>query len=114
MSVLFFACIVFFFFSHPFTYPFLFVVLSMSCLYSPNTLHRVASYLCLLPELPEGQGTTYEMTVLLELLVSAEVSPPLPHLLPLPLRFNGCRGMLLLYRSFSVTFTIVFCASRLM
>ncbi|KAJ3613227.1 hypothetical protein NHX12_019477, partial [Muraenolepis orangiensis] len=37
---------------------------------SPNTLHRVASYLCLLPELPEGQDTSYEMTVLLELLVS--------------------------------------------
>uniref|UniRef100_A0A8C5CE19 Aquarius intron-binding spliceosomal factor n=1 Tax=Gadus morhua TaxID=8049 RepID=A0A8C5CE19_GADMO len=37
---------------------------------SPDTLHRVASYLCLLPELPEGQGTTFEMTVLLELLVS--------------------------------------------
>ncbi|XP_033981405.1 RNA helicase aquarius isoform X1 [Trematomus bernacchii] len=37
---------------------------------SPNTLHRVASYLCLLPELPEGQDTTYEKEVLLELLVS--------------------------------------------
>ncbi|KAM8833729.1 RNA helicase aquarius isoform 2-T3 [Synchiropus picturatus] len=37
---------------------------------SPNTLHRVASYLCLLPELPEGQETTYEKEVLLELLVS--------------------------------------------
>ncbi|CAJ1073365.1 RNA helicase aquarius isoform X2 [Xyrichtys novacula] len=37
---------------------------------SPNTLHRVASYLCLLPELPEGQDTTYEKQVLLELLVS--------------------------------------------
>ncbi|XP_041668870.1 RNA helicase aquarius [Cheilinus undulatus] len=37
---------------------------------SPNTLHRVASYLCLLPELPEGEDTTYEKVVLLELLVS--------------------------------------------
>ncbi|KAJ8289040.1 hypothetical protein COCON_G00016990 [Conger conger] len=37
---------------------------------SPNTLHRVASYLCLLPELPEGQDTTHEKEVLLELLVS--------------------------------------------
>lgn len=37
---------------------------------SPNSLHRVASYLCLLPELPEGQDTTYEKKVLLELLVS--------------------------------------------
>uniref|UniRef100_A0A673CNS9 RNA helicase aquarius n=1 Tax=Sphaeramia orbicularis TaxID=375764 RepID=A0A673CNS9_9TELE len=37
---------------------------------SPNTLHRVASYLCLLPELSEGQDTTYEKVVLLELLVS--------------------------------------------
>ncbi|XP_061752043.1 RNA helicase aquarius isoform X2 [Nerophis ophidion] len=37
---------------------------------SPNTLHRVASYLCLLPELPEGQDTTHEKKVLLELLVS--------------------------------------------
>ncbi|XP_019132715.2 RNA helicase aquarius isoform X1 [Larimichthys crocea] len=37
---------------------------------SPNTLHQVASYLCLLPELPEGQDTTYEKEVLLELLVS--------------------------------------------
>lgn len=36
---------------------------------SPNSLHRVASYLCLLPELPEGQDTTYEKEVLLELLV---------------------------------------------
>uniref|UniRef100_A0A6Q2XQ48 RNA helicase aquarius n=1 Tax=Esox lucius TaxID=8010 RepID=A0A6Q2XQ48_ESOLU len=37
---------------------------------SPNTLHQVASYLCLLPELAEGQDTTYEKEVLLELLVS--------------------------------------------
>ncbi|XP_036398844.1 RNA helicase aquarius [Megalops cyprinoides] len=37
---------------------------------SPNTLHQVASYLCLLPELPEGQDTTYEKEVLLEMLVS--------------------------------------------
>ncbi|XP_035237353.1 RNA helicase aquarius isoform X1 [Anguilla anguilla] len=37
---------------------------------SPNTLHQVASYLCLLPELPDGQDTTYENEVLLELLVS--------------------------------------------
>ncbi|MBN3298778.1 AQR helicase, partial [Amia calva] len=37
---------------------------------SPNTLHRVASYLCLLPALPEGQDTTYEKEMLLELLVS--------------------------------------------
>ncbi len=34
-------------------------------------LHQVASYLCLLPELPEGQDTTYEKEFLLELLVSA-------------------------------------------
>lgn len=39
--------------------------------YSPNTLHRVASYLCLLPELAEGQDTTNEKEVLLELLVGA-------------------------------------------
>ncbi|XP_076151695.1 RNA helicase aquarius isoform X1 [Alosa pseudoharengus] len=37
---------------------------------SPNTLHRVASYLCLLPELPEGEDTTHDKEVLLELLVS--------------------------------------------
>ncbi|RVE57414.1 hypothetical protein OJAV_G00216000 [Oryzias javanicus] len=37
---------------------------------SPNMLHRVASYLCLLPELPEGQDTTTEKDFLLELLVS--------------------------------------------
>ncbi|KAF6725043.1 Intron-binding protein aquarius [Oryzias melastigma] len=37
---------------------------------SPNMLHRVASYLCLLPELPEGQDTTIEKDFLLELLVS--------------------------------------------
>ncbi|XP_063040700.1 RNA helicase aquarius isoform X2 [Engraulis encrasicolus] len=37
---------------------------------SPNTLHRVASYLCLLPELPEGTDSTYDKKVLLELLVS--------------------------------------------
>uniref|UniRef100_A0A673Z151 Uncharacterized protein n=1 Tax=Salmo trutta TaxID=8032 RepID=A0A673Z151_SALTR len=37
---------------------------------SPITLHRVASYLCLLPELAEGQDTTNEKEVLLELLVS--------------------------------------------
>lgn len=36
---------------------------------SPNTLHRVASYLCLLPELAEGQDTTNEKEVLLELLL---------------------------------------------
>ncbi|KAL0969673.1 hypothetical protein UPYG_G00230650 [Umbra pygmaea] len=37
---------------------------------SPNTLHRVASYLCLLPELAEGEETSYDKEVLLELLVS--------------------------------------------
>uniref|UniRef100_A0A667YTH2 RNA helicase aquarius n=1 Tax=Myripristis murdjan TaxID=586833 RepID=A0A667YTH2_9TELE len=37
---------------------------------SPNTLHQVASYLCLLPELAEGQDTIYEKEYLLELLVS--------------------------------------------
>ncbi|XP_039598060.1 RNA helicase aquarius isoform X2 [Polypterus senegalus] len=37
---------------------------------SPDTLHRVASYLCLLPALPEGDITTYEKEMLLELLVS--------------------------------------------
>ncbi|KAJ8411857.1 hypothetical protein AAFF_G00154950 [Aldrovandia affinis] len=37
---------------------------------SPTVLHRVASYLCLLPELPEGQDTSYGKEVLLELLVS--------------------------------------------
>uniref|UniRef100_A0A4W5RA85 RNA helicase aquarius N-terminal domain-containing protein n=1 Tax=Hucho hucho TaxID=62062 RepID=A0A4W5RA85_9TELE len=36
----------------------------------PNTLHRVASYLCLLLELAEGQDTTNEKEVLLELLLS--------------------------------------------
>lgn len=34
-------------------------------------LHQVASYLCLLPELPEGQDTTYEKEFLLEVLVGA-------------------------------------------
>ncbi|KAJ6667340.1 hypothetical protein lerEdw1_017318 [Lerista edwardsae] len=37
---------------------------------SPNTLHQVASYLCLLPALPEGEDTSYEKEFLLELLVS--------------------------------------------
>ncbi|XP_044292133.1 RNA helicase aquarius isoform X1 [Varanus komodoensis] len=37
---------------------------------SPNTLHQVASYLCLLPALPEGENTSYEQEFLLELLVS--------------------------------------------
>ncbi|XP_061468788.1 RNA helicase aquarius [Rhineura floridana] len=37
---------------------------------SPNTLHQVASYLCLLPSLPEGEDTSYEKEFLLELLVS--------------------------------------------
>uniref|UniRef100_A0ABM5FAI4 RNA helicase aquarius isoform X1 n=1 Tax=Pogona vitticeps TaxID=103695 RepID=A0ABM5FAI4_9SAUR len=37
---------------------------------SPNTLHQVASYLCLLPALPEGEDTSYGKDVLLELLVS--------------------------------------------
>eukprot|EP00066_Takifugu_rubripes_P001547 XP_003962796.1 PREDICTED: intron-binding protein aquarius [Takifugu rubripes] len=37
---------------------------------SPNSLHKVASYLCLLPDLPEGQDTTYENEFLLELLVT--------------------------------------------
>lgn len=36
---------------------------------SPNTLHRVSAYLCLLPELPEGEETSYEKEFLLELLV---------------------------------------------
>ncbi|KAM9190178.1 RNA helicase aquarius isoform 2-T2 [Mergus octosetaceus] len=37
---------------------------------SSNTLHQVASYLCLLPPLPEGNETSYEKDFLLELLVS--------------------------------------------
>ncbi|XP_077394248.1 RNA helicase aquarius isoform X2 [Festucalex cinctus] len=37
---------------------------------SPNMLHRVASYLCLLPELPNDQDTIHDKKVLLELLVS--------------------------------------------
>ncbi|XP_072313298.1 RNA helicase aquarius isoform X2 [Eucyclogobius newberryi] len=37
---------------------------------SHNKLHQVASYLCLLPELPEGQDTSYDKDFLLELLVS--------------------------------------------
>uniref|UniRef100_A0A452IG55 RNA helicase aquarius n=1 Tax=Gopherus agassizii TaxID=38772 RepID=A0A452IG55_9SAUR len=37
---------------------------------SPNTLHQVASYLCLLPALPEGEDTSYDKEFLLELLVS--------------------------------------------
>uniref|UniRef100_A0A493TMH3 RNA helicase aquarius n=1 Tax=Anas platyrhynchos platyrhynchos TaxID=8840 RepID=A0A493TMH3_ANAPP len=37
---------------------------------SSNTLHQVASYLCLLPPLPEGNDTSYEKDFLLELLVS--------------------------------------------
>ncbi|XP_060615841.2 RNA helicase aquarius isoform X2 [Anolis sagrei] len=37
---------------------------------SPNTLHQVASYLCLLLALPEGEDTNYEQEFLLELLVS--------------------------------------------
>ncbi|XP_035388468.1 RNA helicase aquarius isoform X2 [Electrophorus electricus] len=37
---------------------------------SSNTLHRVASYLCLLPELLEGTDTSYDKEILLELLVS--------------------------------------------
>ncbi|MEQ2170628.1 hypothetical protein GOODEAATRI_002309, partial [Goodea atripinnis] len=38
---------------------------------SPNMLHRVASYLCLLPELHEGQETTIEKEFLLEMMVGA-------------------------------------------
>ncbi|XP_008101299.1 RNA helicase aquarius isoform X1 [Anolis carolinensis] len=37
---------------------------------SPNTLHQVASYLCLLLALPEVEDTNYEKEFLLELLVS--------------------------------------------
>ncbi|XP_006274043.1 RNA helicase aquarius [Alligator mississippiensis] len=37
---------------------------------SSNTLHQVASYLCLLPTLQEGEDTSYEKELLLELLVS--------------------------------------------
>ncbi|XP_029454885.1 RNA helicase aquarius isoform X2 [Rhinatrema bivittatum] len=37
---------------------------------SPSTLHQVASYLCLLSVLPEGDDTTFEREFLLELLVS--------------------------------------------
>lgn len=37
---------------------------------SPNTLHRVSAYLCLLPELPDGEDTSYHKEFLLELLVS--------------------------------------------
>uniref|UniRef100_A0A673HDG2 Aquarius intron-binding spliceosomal factor n=1 Tax=Sinocyclocheilus rhinocerous TaxID=307959 RepID=A0A673HDG2_9TELE len=36
----------------------------------PNTLHRVSAYLCLLPELPDGEDTPYHKEFLLELLVS--------------------------------------------
>uniref|UniRef100_A0A8B9N226 Aquarius intron-binding spliceosomal factor n=1 Tax=Accipiter nisus TaxID=211598 RepID=A0A8B9N226_9AVES len=37
---------------------------------SSNVLHQVASYLCLLPPLPEGEDSSYEKEFLLELLVS--------------------------------------------
>ncbi|XP_075700839.1 RNA helicase aquarius [Rhinoderma darwinii] len=37
---------------------------------SPSTLHQVASYLCLLPALSEGEETKYDRQLLLELLVS--------------------------------------------
>uniref|UniRef100_A0A671S8R6 RNA helicase aquarius n=1 Tax=Sinocyclocheilus anshuiensis TaxID=1608454 RepID=A0A671S8R6_9TELE len=37
---------------------------------SPNTLHRVSAYLCLLSELPDGEDTSYDKEFLLELLVS--------------------------------------------
>ncbi|KAM6460193.1 RNA helicase aquarius [Liasis olivaceus] len=37
---------------------------------SPDTLHQVASYLCLLQALREGENTSYEKYFLLELLVS--------------------------------------------
>ncbi|CAI5764076.1 RNA helicase aquarius [Podarcis lilfordi] len=37
---------------------------------SPETLHQVASYLCLLPALPEEENTSYDKEFLLELLVS--------------------------------------------
>ncbi|CAH2328296.1 RNA helicase aquarius [Pelobates cultripes] len=37
---------------------------------SSNTLHQVASYLCLLPALAEGEETQYDKEFLLELLVS--------------------------------------------
>ncbi|KAL1258409.1 hypothetical protein QQF64_011653, partial [Cirrhinus molitorella] len=37
---------------------------------SSNTLHRVSAYLCLLPELPDGEDTSYDKEFLLELLVS--------------------------------------------
>ncbi|KAB0406793.1 hypothetical protein E2I00_014852, partial [Balaenoptera physalus] len=37
---------------------------------SSNTLHQVASYLCLLPTLPKGEDTTSDKEFLLELLVS--------------------------------------------
>lgn len=45
-------------------------VLSVFCsACSPNTLHRVSAYLCLLPELPDGEDTSYDKEFLLELLV---------------------------------------------
>ncbi|XP_057199883.1 RNA helicase aquarius isoform X3 [Triplophysa rosa] len=37
---------------------------------SSNTLHRVSAYLCLLPEVPDNEETTYDKEFLLELLVS--------------------------------------------
>ena len=37
---------------------------------SSNTLHQVASYLCLLPTLPKAEDTTFDKEFLLELLVS--------------------------------------------
>ncbi|XP_072555037.1 RNA helicase aquarius isoform X2 [Paramormyrops kingsleyae] len=37
---------------------------------SPNTLHQVAAYLCLLPELSEGENTTNDSEFLFEMLVS--------------------------------------------
>ncbi|XP_009977547.1 PREDICTED: intron-binding protein aquarius, partial [Tauraco erythrolophus] len=37
---------------------------------SSNVLHQVASYLCLLPPLPDGEDSSYEKAFLLELLVS--------------------------------------------
>uniref|UniRef100_A0A672MSB9 Intron-binding protein aquarius n=1 Tax=Sinocyclocheilus grahami TaxID=75366 RepID=A0A672MSB9_SINGR len=37
---------------------------------SPNTLHRVSAYLCLLPELPDGEDTSYDKEFLYFVLVS--------------------------------------------
>lgn len=72
--------------------------LLVSCRCSSNVLHQVASYLCLLPPLAEGEDTSHEKEFLLELLVKPGLM--LPACLLKAQGGHGCTALKSSFRTF--------------